>query len=155
MSHCGTKLPLHRNTRIAPRGIGRVRTSLLHRQLCGRLEPGPANAEYATAKNALFRHLERFLRGFPDSRPAASDAPGCAECGGSGVKGRVGLFELVEATEPLRELILARATPGQIAEEAARAQIGDLPAEGRRFAEDGVISRAENAFHFATEADVR
>ncbi len=37
-------------------------------------------------------------------------AQGCAECGGTGYKGRIGLYEFLEATTPIKKLIQQRAT---------------------------------------------
>ena len=42
-------------------------------------------------------------------RQAACKGRGCDRCGGTGYKGRVGLFEVMEITESLRELIIANA----------------------------------------------
>jgi len=81
------------------------------------------------------------------------EAPGCGACDQSGFSGRTGLFELVTVAEPLREAILGRASPGEIAAACARAQVGDLVDEGQRLAGDGVLSRAELAFLFAFEGE--
>jgi general secretion pathway protein E len=70
-------------------------------------------------------------------------APGCEQCAFTGHKGRTGLYELALVDEGLRELILSRSTPGQIAAHVAAHQRGDLHSEGTRLAAEGVISRAE------------
>ncbi|MCX7718333.1 MAG: ATPase, T2SS/T4P/T4SS family [Candidatus Sumerlaeaceae bacterium] len=80
-------------------------------------------------------------------------AGGCAECDFTGHRGRRGLFEAVIVTEELRGLILARATSSQIAAQAAREQVGDLVAEGRRLADTGEISRAEFEYLLAGEEE--
>ncbi len=46
-------------------------------------------------------------------------AVGCGRCGGSGYAGRLGIFEILEITSPIRELIIASASEQKI-EEAAR-----------------------------------
>lgn len=42
------------------------------------------------------------------------NAPGCEACHGLGYKGRLGIFEVIGVTEPLKELIMASASAGQI-----------------------------------------
>jgi type II secretory ATPase GspE/PulE/Tfp pilus assembly ATPase PilB-like protein len=46
------------------------------------------------------------------------DADGCSECGGTGFKGRLALFEILEVTEPIRALVSAGASPDAIYAEA-------------------------------------
>lgn len=48
-------------------------------------------------------------------------AAGCAECGGTGYAGRIGLFELVRADDALRRMISANATESEISDHAFRA----------------------------------
>jgi len=45
---------------------------------------------------------------------------GCPECNHTGYHGRLGIFELLEITEEIRDLILERATTDEIQEEAQR-----------------------------------
>ncbi|MFO0963382.1 MAG: ATPase, T2SS/T4P/T4SS family [Phycisphaerales bacterium] len=51
-------------------------------------------------------------------------AVGCKECRGTGFRGRVGVYELLAMTEPVRELVMARASAGRVAEAALAG--GDL-----------------------------
>ncbi len=61
----------------------------------------------------------------------AYDAAGCGRCGGTGYKGRVGLFEAMPVSETIRTLITERRSAGEIAAAAER--------EGmRRLREDGL-----------------
>jgi type IV pilus assembly protein PilB len=48
------------------------------------------------------------------------EAVGCNQCGGSGYSGRVGLFEVLEMSRELGEIILLEPTERKIAEEAKR-----------------------------------
>ena len=44
---------------------------------------------------------------------------GCVRCGSTGYRGRIGMFEVMRMSQPIRELVLARAaaeTIGQVAE---------------------------------------
>lgn len=47
---------------------------------------------------------------------------GCTDCFGSGFQGRVGIYELLNVTEPIRELVLARSTAGAM--EARAVELG-------------------------------
>lgn len=47
-------------------------------------------------------------------------AVGCKECGGKGVKGRIGIFETFEATTQLEEIIVSHPTESKIKEEFFR-----------------------------------
>jgi type IV pilus assembly protein PilB len=61
----------------------------------------------------------------------AYDAAGCGRCGGTGYKGRVGLFEVMPVSETIRTLITERRSAGELAAAAER--------EGmRRLREDGL-----------------
>ncbi len=47
------------------------------------------------------------------------EAPGCRECRQTGYRGRLGVYELLTMTEPLRELVMRRASSAAIAAAAA------------------------------------
>lgn len=79
---------------------------------------------------------------------------GCAACGESGYHGRRGIFEVCRVTEPLRELMLARALPAVIAMEAARFSATTLETELRELVETGAITNAEARFALGGEGDV-
>ena len=45
---------------------------------------------------------------------------GCVRCGSTGYRGRIGMFEVMRMTQPIRELVLARSAAehiGQVADE--------------------------------------
>ena len=58
------------------------------------------------------RHFERHRLAVPD---LIHDAVGCAECNGSGYAGRLGIFEMVEVGERLRQAIDQGATETELA----------------------------------------
>ena len=67
---------------------------------------------------------------------------GCPACGGSGYKGRIGLFEAVKVNEEMRRLINAGAEEAAIAALAFRG--GDtLAAAARALVEAGTTSPEE------------
>ncbi len=50
----------------------------------------------------------------------AHEPVGCARCGGSGYKGRIGLYEVMPVTEEIRALAIERAAADRVAEVAMR-----------------------------------
>jgi type II secretory ATPase GspE/PulE/Tfp pilus assembly ATPase PilB-like protein len=60
---------------------------------------------------------------------------GCDECNGSGMRGRMGIFELLRITEPLRELIAARPSSEQLIKAA--------PDEYASMRHDGILKIVE------------
>lgn len=67
-------------------------------------------------------------------------AVGCPSCGGSGYRGRFGVFDLIEATPALHDAILARASPAALADLAAT---GGLRADAEAKRLLGWTDRAE------------
>ena len=53
----------------------------------------------------------------PDSGKVR-EAPGCRECRHTGYKGRIGVFELLKLTDPIRELVMKRADANRIRDAA-------------------------------------
>jgi general secretion pathway protein E len=68
---------------------------------------------------------------------------GCTECGGSGYRGRTGIYELVMIDETLRRLIHDRAGEPALREACARAGVRSLRGDGARWLADGTTSLAE------------
>jgi type IV pilus assembly protein PilB len=77
----------------------------------------------ATLRDHGFHAVTHDMEGF---EPA-----GCARCGGSGYKGRIGLYEVMSVTDDIRRLCVERASADRIAEVAV--------AQGmRRLRDDGL-----------------
>jgi type IV pilus assembly protein PilB len=80
--------------------------------------------------------------GFPfgllpeDEEPSFHRTVGCDRCGGSGYKGRVGVYELMVVNDQIQEMILHRASAGEIARVAE--QEGGMV----RLREDGLLKVA-------------
>jgi len=55
---------------------------------------------------------------------------GCEECGGTGYKGRIGIFEILEVNDQIRDLILKRVAAEEIKERAAKAGMVGMLADG-------------------------
>jgi type IV pilus assembly protein PilB len=70
---------------------------------------------------------------------------GCSRCGGTGYKGRIGLYEVMTVTEEIRSLAVARASAEAIAEAAERTGMRRLRDEGFEKLRAGMTSFAELA----------
>jgi type IV pilus assembly protein PilB len=55
---------------------------------------------------------------------------GCARCGGSGFRGRTGIFEILELNDEMRRMILTRPDASTLAEAAARAGMRSMFEDG-------------------------
>ena len=70
---------------------------------------------------------------------------GCARCGGTGYKGRTGLYEVMTISETIRNMAVARETADAIAHEAVREGMMRLREDGLEKVRRGVTSIAEIA----------
>src|ERR671910_2312081 len=68
---------------------------------------------------------------------------GCERCNGTGYKGRVGLYEVMEVTEELRELILVGASALELKRKAVDEGMLTLRSSGLRKVKDGVTTIEE------------
>ncbi len=75
----------------------------------------------------------------------AYEPVGCNRCGGSGYKGRVGLYEVMPVSEPIRSLAIERASGDRIAEVAVAEGMRRLRDDGLEKVGLGVTSIAEVA----------
>jgi len=71
------------------------------------------------------------------------EAPGCSNCGGTGYKGRIALFEVFMVTPRIRQLIAQRASIQEITQEAIRAGMRTIQKDGCDKALQGLTSLAE------------
>lgn len=68
---------------------------------------------------------------------------GCSVCNGSGVKGRVAIYELMQMSTPLREIILKEGSPVEVRKAAMRGGMKSLRQAALRKLKDGYISLEE------------
>ena len=68
---------------------------------------------------------------------------GCDRCNGTGYKGRVGLYEVMEVSEGLRELILVGASGLELRRKATEEGMLTLRQSGLRKIKDGVTTVEE------------
>jgi len=84
--------------------------------------------------------------GFPSNTDLeAYEAVGCGRCGGSGYKGRIGIYEVMQLTEEIRSLAIERASADRIAEVAMRGGMRRLRDDGLEKVRQGRTSIAEIA----------
>lgn len=99
----------------------------LARRLCGRCKQ-PAEVETGVLEEMGFPF------GLLSGEPRLYKAVGCERCGGSGYRGRVGIYEMMVVTEEIRELILRRVSTAEI----SRAESAGMV----RLREDGMLKAA-------------
>ncbi len=68
---------------------------------------------------------------------------GCDQCSHTGYHGRVGIYELLLATEQIRSQIHERASEAQVRDTAVRMGMRTMSEDGERWLRDGITSRAE------------
>ena len=84
--------------------------------------------------------------GFPARMDIEAYEPvGCPRCGGSGYKGRIGLYEVMAITDEIRQLAIERAAADRIAEVAVRNGMRRLREDGLDKVKQGRTSIAEVA----------
>ena len=69
-----------------------------------------------------------------------SRGKGCEQCNNTGFKGRVGLYEVMEVTEELRELILVGASALELRRKAVEEGMTTLRQSGLRKVKEGVTT---------------
>lgn len=68
---------------------------------------------------------------------------GCSACNNSGYKGRIGIFEVLGVTEPIRQLTLKRATSAELAIQAKKDGLISMKQDGILKALDGLTTIEE------------
>jgi type IV pilus assembly protein PilB len=71
------------------------------------------------------------------------EAVGCSRCGGSGYRGRIGVYEVMSVTERIRALILARASVDEMVDIAVQEGMRRLRDDGLQKVREGATSIAE------------
>jgi type IV pilus assembly protein PilB len=75
----------------------------------------------------------------------AYEPVGCGRCGGSGYKGRTGLYEVMSITDEIRDLTVERASSEEIRKVAVAQGMRPLRADGFEKVKNGITSIAEVA----------
>ena len=90
-------------------------------------------------------HYLRLLNIKPDDirkNPIYKGA-GCARCAGTGYKGRIAIFEMLEMNNQLRDLAFARAPAGELRKTALATGMASLLEDGKRKVFNGTTTPAE------------
>jgi general secretion pathway protein E len=80
--------------------------------------------------------------------PTFYHAPGCEICHGLGYSGRVGIYEVIQVDEPIKELILKEATAGELKKQALTQGMVNMVQDGLLKAMEG-ITDVEEVFRVA------
>jgi type IV pilus assembly protein PilB len=123
--------------RIEPGLLGSTLTCLIAQRLVRRVCPDCRETYPATAEEMA----ELELPG-EQGRILARGA-GCTACGGTGYRGRVGLFEVLAMSEPIRVLIAERASTSAIQRQAVEEGMRTLRQDGIRLCLEGVTTAEE------------
>lgn len=121
---------------IASSLVGIVAQRLIRKVCAHCKETYPAPPHLVTELN-----LGDFAEGEKEIRLARGT--GCAECRGIGYSGRVGIYELLIADDPIRNLIITRAPSSEIRKKASAQKFRSLQTEGLRKAIQGITTIEE------------
>jgi type IV pilus assembly protein PilB len=110
----------------------------LARRLCDRCkQPVTIEREILEALDFPFGSLG------PEDEWSFHRAVGCERCGGTGYRGRIGIYEMMVVGEELSEAILRRSSSGEIAQAAEREGMVRLRDDGLLKAASGVSTIEE------------
>ena len=76
----------------------------------------------------------------PEQLPTFYKPKGCEACGGNGYKGRVGLYEVMRMTQPIRQLVIRKANTDEIRETARQQGMLSLKDYGMMLLREGLTS---------------
>ena len=68
---------------------------------------------------------------------------GCSKCDNSGFKGRIGVYEILDVTPPVRRIVARAGTAEEIKEEALKHGMSTLRMSATRYVIDGITSISE------------
>jgi type IV pilus assembly protein PilB len=108
----------------------------LTRRLCSRCKR-PVEVSRVALEDAGFPF--EMMRG----EPHFHEPVGCEKCGGTGYRGRLGIYEMMVMNEKIKDLLLTRASDDEIARAAREAGMAPLRADGLLKAARGMTSIGE------------
>lgn len=96
-------------------------------------------------KPASLSSAELAAIGVPENGepPTLYEAEGCVTCLGTGYRGRVGIYEVLTLTDEIRQLIVSKASSGDIEAAAVAAGMHRMRDDGLEKARQGITSVAE------------
>ena len=118
--------------------VNLIQAQRLVRRVCTRCKAD------VTTEIPLPSLLEAGLRAPASSgRCGSTRGRGCAACNGTGYKGRVGLYEVMEMTERIRDLVMVGATAVEIKKKALEEGMLTLRMSGLEKVRRGITSLEE------------
>jgi type IV pilus assembly protein PilB len=127
------------NMGVAPFNIASsvilITAQRLARRLCNCKQPAPVDEDALIAAGFAASDLDGSWTPY---RPV-----GCERCGGSGYKGRVGIYQVMPISEEIQRIILNNGNAMEIAAQAKREGVRDLRESGLRKVKQGLTSIEE------------
>jgi type IV pilus assembly protein PilB len=134
-----TTLTRMMNMGVAPFNIASsvimITAQRLARRLCNCKQPAHVDEETLLAAGFAESELDGTWTPY---RPV-----GCERCGGSGYKGRVGIYQVMPVSEEIQRIILSSGNAMEIAAQAKREGVRDLRESGLRKVKQGLTSIEE------------
>jgi type IV pilus assembly protein PilB len=104
-----------------------------------------ASAIDCVVAQRLARKLCESCKKPSEDMPGTFDPDGCVRCGGTGYRGRIGLFEIMTVTSEMHHLIVERASVEAMTELAVAQGMRRLRDDGTEKVRVGLTSMAEVA----------
>jgi general secretion pathway protein E len=127
---------------LEPFIVASVLRAAVAQRLVRRLCPSCARAAEAPPPTVI-DELRQAAPTFPVAAAHWQIAVGCPDCHRTGYRGRLGIYEMIPVTEPLRQAILRRAPTQEATEIARRARFRSLRQDGLIKAAHGLTSLDE------------
>ena len=128
-----------KNPKFVTEAVRGVMSQLLIRRLCETCKqvfrPNPT----FLTKAGLPADLTQLSRRAPEN----DEFEPCEDCDALGFRGRVALFELIEMTDGMKQVILKSPTPDAIRAQAKKERMHSLQQDGLRLVAEGVTSLDE------------
>jgi type IV pilus assembly protein PilB len=122
---------------IEPYLIADATVGVIAQRLVRRLCP-----ECKKAKKANADELELLMKA-PGTDVTIYESCGCSKCDGTGFKGRIGVYEIMELSQPLKNIISRKGTAEEIKEKALEEGMSTLRMSATRYVLDGITTVSE------------
>ncbi|QQG49891.1 MAG: Flp pilus assembly complex ATPase component TadA [Candidatus Berkelbacteria bacterium] len=116
----------------------------LCRKICDKCkQEAPPKPEYQVVISQEIENLPEKEKAEAKSKKSLFVGAGCNACGNSGYKGRIGIFEVMAITEPIRMLTIKRASSTEIMQQAKKDGTISMKQDGILKALDGLTTIEE------------
>ena len=138
-----------RGSGVAPDMLSQAVTGVLHMRLCRRLcenckQPFQPNPQYVQQLGLPPSHVQVLYQQYqpvPDEEGVMPEP--CPACLGRGFVGRIGIFELTEITEPLRQALKTESDPAKLRQLSVEQGNQSTLTEGMLLVAQGITSVQE------------